>query len=211
MLISKKGKISSTLYDYPQLSKKMGRFSLKKFPTTIEAFQERVDSSSISVNKIKYIIEYEIDSLLTPTQLKLFIYKVVGGLGTQFNTDVFDENSVFSTTDATVTKLINTGNTLTDASYVKSLDGTINGASILARDLFQTIINKGLTVLYFSYPSESIYPVYFRPIGSFKLSGTIPTEISNKQFFLSKINFRSIFNGLGLIFSQQSSVSPDYS
>jgi hypothetical protein len=210
MLISKKGKVvKSSLYDYPQLSKKMGRFSLKKFPTTIKSFRERVDSSSISVSKIKYIIEYEIDSLSAPSQLKLFVYKIIGGYGTQFNTDVFAEDSVFSTTDATVAKLINTGNTLTDASYIKSLDGTINGAALLTRDLFQTITNKGLTVLYYSYPSDNIYPVYFRPTANFKLlKGTNPTEISNKQYFLSKINFRSIFNGLGLIFSQQSPVAP---
>ncbi|MEI6842073.1 MAG: hypothetical protein WCK53_12455, partial [Methanomicrobiales archaeon] len=96
MLLSKDVKNKGTILDYPQLSKKMGRLSLKKFSRTVRPVNEKINTSNIAVSKLKYIVEYEIDDLTTPTLLKLFVYKIIGGYGREFNTNVFGQNSVFS-------------------------------------------------------------------------------------------------------------------
>jgi hypothetical protein len=198
MLLAKEGKNKESILDYPQMAKKMGRFSLKKFSTTKQPTTQVTESSTITVGKIKYIIEYEIDDLTTPTQLSLYVYKVVGGYGVQFNTDVFGETSVFSTTDVTSVKLLNTGNTLYDASYIKPLNGTINSAYIELRELLHLIDINGLKTLNNAYSSEDIHPFYYRPTSNFRLlPGTL-----NKTIFLSKIQVRNKIDPSGLIYSK---------
>jgi len=209
MLLNKDGANKQNILDYPQLAKKMGRFSLKKFSKTLMPVQEVIDSSKVSISKIKYVIEYEINSLTTPTELKLFVYKVVGGYGVQFNTDVFNDNSVFSTIDASIVKLINTGNTLSDATLIKSLDGTLKSSYIEIRELLHLIDIEDLTSLDHTYPSGDVHPFYFRPTSAFRLNkGLNNTEAANKITFLSKIQVRNKTGGSGLIFSRQSANPP---
>ena len=208
MLLSKNGKNKNIILDYPQLSKKMGRFSLKKFFKTVRSVKENIDSSKIAVNKLKYIIEYEINSLTAPTLLKLYVYKIVGGYGREFNTDVFGQNSVFSTTDTSIVKLINSGNTLNDPTYVKLLDGTINSGYIELRELLHLIDINDLTVLDGTYPNEDVHPFYFRPTSSFRLTKGIGAETTNKNIFLNKIQVRNKIGGSNLIFSRQSADPP---
>jgi hypothetical protein len=204
MLLAKQGKNKESILDYPQMAKKMGRLSLKKFPTASQSITQTVTSTSIATGKIKYIIEYEIDDLTTPTQLSLYVYRVVGGYGVQFNTDVFGETSVFSTTDTTSVKLINTGSTLFDATYVKPLNGTINSAYIELRELLHLIDMNGLTVLNNSYSNEDVHPFYYRPTSNFRLLPGTP----NKTLFLSKIQVRNKVVSGGLIYSIQSANPP---
>jgi len=209
MLISKQGNNNRNLNDYPQMAKKLGRFSLKKFAKTLKSVKEVVDSSKIAVSKLKYIIEYEIDSLTTPTQLKLYVYKVIGGHDTQFNTDVFGENSVFTETDTSLVKLINTGNTISGATHTMLLDGSIKSSYIELREILYLIDIKDLTVLDSTYSNEDIHPFYFRPTSTFRLAkGINTTEVSNKLTFLSKIQVRNINGGSGLIFSRQGANPP---
>jgi hypothetical protein len=204
MLISKQGSNKQNLLDYPQIAKKMGKLSLKKFPKTLKSIQEIIDSSKVTVSRLKYIVEYEIDNLTTPTELKLFIYKIVGEYGVQFNTDIFGENSIFEATNTSVVKLINTGNTISDATYIKSLDGTIKGAYVELRELLHLIDLEGLISLNTVYPNENIHPFYFRPTANFRLTkGSDNIEIGNKATFLSKIELRTKSGGSGLIYSKQ--------
>jgi len=208
LLLSKEGKNKSSRLDYPQLAQKMGRFSLKKFSKTLQSVKENVVSSKIAVSKLKYIIEYEIDSLTTPSQLKLYAYKVVGGYGTEFNTDVFGQNTVFSTSDTKIVKLINTGNTLNDPTYIKTLDGTISASYIELRELLHLIDTENLTSLDLTYPNEDVHPFYFRPTSSFRLTKGTGVEIANKALFLGKIQVRNKIGGSSLIFSRQSADPP---
>jgi len=208
MLISKQSNKQNIL-DYPQLAKKMGKLTLKKFPTTLKPVQETIDASKVSVSKLKYIIEYEINNLTSPTELKLFIYKIVGGYGVQFNTDTFNENSVFSTSDTSIVKLINTNNTLTGATYTKTLDGTLRSAYIETRELLHLIDIEDLRVLDLTYPNEDVHPFYFRPTSSFRLvKGNDDTEKLNKVTFLNKVQVRSKSGGTGLVYSRQSANPP---
>ena len=212
MLKSKDVKSTGTtklsILDYPQLAKKMGRFSLKKFARTLKNQKQTIDASKIASGKLKYIIEYELDSLTTPTLLKLYVYKIVGGYGREFNTDVFGQNSVFTTTDTSIVKLINTGNTLNDPTYIKSIDGTIPSAYIELRELLNLIDRDNITVLDGTYPNEDVHPFYFRPTPSFRLSKGTGIEITNKSLFLSKILVRNKVGGSNLIFSRQSADPP---
>lgn len=208
MLISKQGSKNSTILDYPQLAKKMGRFSLKKFPKTLQSIKESVVSSVVSVSRLKYIIEYEIDSLTTPTQLKLYAYKVVGGYGVQFNTDVFGENSVFDYTNTSLVKLINTGNTLNGTTTTIALDGTIPSSYIELREMLHLIDTEDLTSVDGSYPNEDIHPFYFRPTPAFRMAKGTGVEVTNKNTFLTKIQVRNKIGGSGLIFSRQSTNPP---
>jgi len=209
MLLSKEGKNRKTLLDFPVMAKKMGKLNLKKFPTTFMAVTEEIDTSQVASSLLKYVIEYEINNLTTPTELRLYAYKVMATKGTQFSTNTFGENTLFSTTDILQVYLINTGMTWTDATFIKPLDGTINSAYIELRELLYLIDNGDLTALDHTYPREDIHPFYFRPSTNFRLAkGVNETEITNKSTFLSKIQLRNRTNGNGLIFSRQSANPP---
>ncbi len=205
MLISKKGTNKKDLLDYPQLAKKMGRLALKKFPTTYRSYTETVEKNETASDKLKYIIEYEINNLTSPTELRLFVYKVISPHGTQFNTNLFGDNTLINYTEnSSQVYLINTTFTATDPTYRKTLDGTITSACSELRNLLYQIDNTNLTVLDYTYPREDIYPFYFRPTPTFKLlRGNNDTETANKTAFLSKIQLRNRTNGTGLIFSRQ--------
>lgn len=217
-LLSKQGKNKQSLIDFPQLAKKMGRFSLKKFPTTYMSVKETVETSEVASSKLKYIVEYEIDNLTAPSQLKIFAYKVIAEqgtiYGTKYNTNIFGENTTFDP-NANEIYLINTGVTedyhpiLTIPTYTKDLDGTIQSAYIELRELLYQIDNGNLSALNYTYPHEDIHPFYFRPTPTFRLTkGLNETETSNKTTFLNKVQVRNRTGGFGLIFSRQSANAP---
>lgn len=203
MLLNKQSNRQNIL-DYPQMSKKMGRLSLKKFPKTYRPLQTTIDKSQLAMSRLKYIVEYDINDLSSPTELRLYIYKILSGYGSEFNTNVFGQTSVFSPTDTAKVKLINTGNTLTDATYIQALDGTIQSGYIELREVLHQIDFENLTKLAISYPNEDIHPFYFRPTSEFKLrKGITDIEIANKERFLSKVGIRGKYGGSSLIYSRQ--------
>lgn len=205
MLKSKEGKNKESILNFPQLAKKMGRFSLKKFSKTLKSKTETTVEESTMISRLRYIIEYEIDNLNEPTELKLFVYKVLPIYGNQFNTDVFSDTTLFNTGDTNLVKLINTGNTTTDATYIVPLDGTIINGYVALRDVLYRIDNKGLTELDPTYPNEIIYPFFYRPTTTFKSDST---NQSNKEIFLSKVQVRNIIDPSSLVFSKNSANPP---
>lgn len=213
MLLSKEGKNKLELLDYPMMAKKMGRLNLKKFPTTYNAVTEEIDTSQVDSTMLKYIIEYEINSLTEPTELRLYAYKVIPSKGSQFNTNSFKDDTLFSTTDATQVRLINSGST-TNPTYVKALDGTIQSAYIELRELLFSIDNlnlRSIEELNFPtwIPNEDVHPFYFRPTTNFRLArGATITEATNKSTFLNGVQLRNRTNGSGLIYSRQSANPP---
>ena len=162
-LLSKDGKNKKSLLEYPQLAKKMGRLNLKKFPTTYQAIKQTIETSEVSSSRLKYIIEYEINNLSTPTELRIFVYKVIAGQGfaKRFDTNTFNENSDFDPTDKLQVQLINTTNTITDPTYIVSINGSIESAYIELRELLNLIDTNNLTVLDHLYPELSSYKVLY--------------------------------------------------
>jgi len=189
MLKSKVGKKKESLLNYPQMAKKLGRFSLKKFDKTLKTVQETTVTEGISVNRIKFIVEYELDNLLAPTELRFFIYKVLSDYGTQFNTNVFGSDSPFNAGDTDLVKLINTGNTTTDATYIKPLNGTIKSAYIELREFLYLFDTVGIFEILDEYRDHIddygvSHPFYYRPTTDFILNrGETPTEVTNKETF----------------------------
>jgi len=214
MLKAKQGKNKQSLLNYPTMAKKLGRFSLKKFAKTLKSTQEVSITETVSVSRIKYIVEYELDDLTAPTQLKIFIYKVLPGYGEQFNTDVFGEDSVFNTGDTNLVKLINTGNTTTDATYIKALNETISSGYIELREFLYLFDTVGIFEILDEYRDHiddygASHPFYYRPTSAFRLTrGSTPTEITNKETFLNSIQVRNKVTSSGLIFSRTSADPP---
>lgn len=207
MLYSKESKKQGIL-DYPQLAKKMGKVALKKFPSTYKYSTETIDSSKVAVNRLRFVVEYEIDNLTAPSQLNFFVYETLGSYGTLFNTDVFGESSILPDESSLAIKLINTGNTLTGATYTIPLNGTIQSAYVEARNLISLMDKENLTSINSTYPNVDMHPFYFRPTSDFQLSrGSNATEASNKATFLSKVEVRKITGGYGLIYSR-SNINP---
>ena len=122
LLRAKEGRNKQSILDFPQLGKKMGRFSLKKFSKTLQAVEEVTTVTEVDTTRIKFIVEYELDELTTPRQLRLFVYKIIPNSGDQFMTDVFSYDSPFNTGDENLVKLINTTNTTTDPTHIIELD-----------------------------------------------------------------------------------------
>jgi len=207
MLIDKENGKSQTLLDYPQLSKKMGRFNLKKFPKTMEIKQENSTVSETAIAKLKYIIEYEIDNLVTPTEINIFAYKILGSYGKEFDTNVFDGSSDFPKNDNNVIRLINIDNSSTGATFTIT-GSTINGAYIEIRETLHLIDVNGLTELNNTYPSEEIHPFYFRPTDKFKSMSGTTEELVTKKIFTDKIQVRNKTGGYGLIYSRQNATPP---
>jgi len=204
MLKSKDGKNKQSILDFPQLAKKMGRLSMKKFSKTLQSYNEVTTTTAVDTSRIKFIIEYELDDLTVPRELKLFVYKVVPGSGEQFMSDVFTYDSPFNTGDQDLVRLINTGNTTTDPTYIINLSETISSGYIELREVLYLIDTEGLTALNYSYPKETVHPFYYRPTTNLKLD---ETNDGNKTTFLNGVQVRNLHSPGGLVYSRQS-VSP---
>lgn len=206
LLLNKESGNKQTLIDFPLMSKKMGRLNLKKFPKTLELKQEESTSTNTTVEKIKFIIEYELDNLSpttgSPGNVNLFVYKVLGSYGKEFNTDVFGKSSVYPSNDSKIIKLINSDNTPTGVSYTTIIT-SINGAYIEIRELLHLIDTNDLTELKNTYTKEDVHPFYFRPTDNFKKMTGTPEELVNKDLIISKIQVRNKPGGYGLIYSKQ--------
>lgn len=199
-------KTGKRLKEVPILSDKMSKLSLKKFTKTMSLVEEKVTSSKLTVGKIKYVVEYEIDSLTTPTVLKIYTYKVLNNYGQMFNTNVFDESSEMDMSDTKMYQLITTPTGTTTQTISVS---TIQSAYIEMRTFLHTIDQKGLHEIDPSYPVEDIHSFFFRPTKSFR--GLIPTnntEKTNKTSFLNGVQIRGTSTGSALIFSREFANSP---
>lgn len=206
MLKVKEGRNKQSILDFPQLSKKMGRLSLKKFSKTLQSTEEVTTITEVDTARIKFIVEYEVDDLTNPTELRLFVYKVLPNSGEQFMSNVFSYDSSFNTGDENLVKLINTGNTTTDATYTVALDDrSITSGYIELRDALYRIDTEGLTSLYYAYPDENVHPFYYRPTTTFKVDNSNDT---GKTLFLNGVQVRSQQTPGGLVFSRQSAAPP---
>jgi hypothetical protein len=206
LLLNKDGGKKQTLLDFPVLSKKMGRLNLKKFPKTMELKQEESIETNTTVEKIKYIIEYELDNLLpttgSPANVNIFVYKVLGSYGNEYNTDVFDKSTTFPMYDTKVIKPINTNNTPTGVTFTTTCT-SIDGVYIEIREMLHLVDTNGLTELNNTYSKEEVHPFYFRPSDKFKTMTGTTEELTNKDLIINKIQVRNKTGGYGLIYSKQ--------
>ena len=207
-------KFKQSLSDYPQVAKKMGKLSLKKFPHTMQLVNETEIISKQVVSKMKYIVEFDVDSFTSPTKIDLFVYRVMDEYGSKFSTNNFNQNTIIDRTDGKIVKLINTDNSLTTPTVSKPITGTTNTEKIKSvyvnlRILLQSIDMKGLGSLDPEYESVYCHPFYYRPTPTFLT--TIPSSpqgITNKTTIVEKLQVRNRKGDNGLVYSMKSLQAP---
>ena len=216
-------KTRSKLQQIPLISPNMAKLMLKKFSQSLAITDDIVPIGGETVSKLKYIVEYEIDDLLNPTALTVFVYKVLNSENiTTFDTNVFNDSTEINTTDTSLYKLINIDDGTTTTPTVLIPITSIKSACSEMRGFLYKIDQKNLSEVSpilipsaeqykgtWGYPTEDVHPFYFRLSKAFKIKGAKnDIEKENKNAFLNGVQLRTITGGKGLIFSKQSVQPP---
>jgi hypothetical protein len=194
--------------------------SLKKFPKKIELVERVNTKVETQVTDIKYILEYQIDTLTDTSKIEFFLYKVTKTLGQVTKTSFFNENTPLP---ISVLKLVNVDNSQTTPTFTIDItESNVNFIHSEITNILFTIIDRGLKGLLRSFgelftqlsgsdlPNEGEeFPLYFRPSVKFlEMVPITPTEEINKEFILSKINVFTLGPKSGLIWSQTQLTPP---
>lgn len=192
------------LQEVPLVSKKSSKLILKKFPTKMKIIEKDDIKEEMIVSKINYILEYEINDLLNPTKLNIFVVKVLNNHGSKFDTNVFNYTTKIDYLDTNVFKLINEDNSISGVTFEINVD-SINSAKSELRNVLHIINNKSLYDLNNLYISEKLHPLYFRPTENFNLlKPQNDIEKINKGDFLDSYKVGNIKQSHGLLFSKES-------
>jgi len=198
-------KLRQKLHEVPILSNKISKVLLKKFPKKMELITKTRDIEMIVVDKIKYIVEYELNSLSNPTAIYFYVYQVIKNYGEIFDTDFFNESTEVTSENV---KLINDDNTTTTPTLIVT-GSTISSLNSEARIFLKTIHKYGLSKINFKYPSDDITPMYYRPTKHFRLlKPNNENEKKNKINFIQNIKLYRSNPGNGLYFSKSSQNPP---
>jgi hypothetical protein len=185
---------------FPIMSKKIARFSMKKFSKTMNIKSEIETQTTIPVQTLKYIVEYDVNDINNPTLINLFFFQIKENYGNVFNTNVFDINTDITTNEIkTKLKLINSGNTETGSTISIITDGTIEGAYINIRDILYKFYENKIDLSNYDFFNDTslnynIYPFYFRPTDNFRKNNSSIDNLTSKVTLRGKI-------GHGLIYS----------
>ena len=76
-----KNMVIKNQFGIPNYGKKMGRLSLKKFQNTMEVFEESETQTTIPIQSLNYILEYDVDNISTPTKTNIYVYKITKPYG----------------------------------------------------------------------------------------------------------------------------------
>lgn len=200
MLVSKDYGDKKTNLEFPIMAKKMGRFTLKKFQKTMELYDEIEVQTTVPVQSLNYIVEYDVNNLSNPTMINIYVYKITKPYGNQFNSNVFDsKTNILDTKTRSCLKLINTGNTENTPTISVSVDGTIQMAYITIRNYLYNFYSGKIDLSSYDYFNDTtlnnnVFPFYFRPTDSFRALNSDISVLTDNVGLRSKI-------GYGLIFS----------
>jgi hypothetical protein len=189
----------------PILADKSAKLFLKKFPKKGELKKNKKQVRKTETKDLKYIVEYDVDSLTSPTLVKFFVYQVVKTFGQTFKTNFFTESSPLILPSL---KLINSDNTLTTPTFTSSVT-SIDSAYKEIRDKIFTLHDKNLKEIDKTYSDEDLHPFYFRPSESF--NNRVPsnsTESENKIKIYNKVKISTVGPGSGLMWSVTSVKPP---
>lgn len=197
----------------PILSNKMSRFTLKKFQTTkvLEIIDEPI--SSIQVETIKYILEYEIIyDQSTPNTVNFYLYKVVSNYGNVFLTDTFNNDvDIHSDNIKSSLKLINSQDDDSTPTHYVNVD--LSTTHLEIRSLINKLLSNDDTISWSSIFnnigtnnlgfSNTLFPLYFKQRKNFP---SIANSVNNT--IVTQINFKKNGSndriGYGLFFSKTS-------
>lgn len=200
-------KFRQRLSEVPLLSEKMSRLGLKKFPRTMEVKDEKIKITKIPVSKINHLIEYSLDNLTTPTEVKINVYRILDTFGPVFDSNYFNESTYVDITDSRKVKIYNNGTTT--GSTITASVTSIQDAYIEIREILYTLSEEGLSKFNTSYPQDDIHPFYFRSSEELKTRVTInDTQKINRKLYVDNIQVKGVGRGSGLIFSKQFATPP---
>lgn len=207
---NKKKLVSTPIY-----SNKLSKLHLKKYPQSANLVDiKRTVEKTENIN-LNYIIEYDIDSLSTPTEIEIYVYKVIKDFANIYKTDNFNDASpILNTGDAPPLKLINTDNSTTGATHTISITSEENkttlgkNIAIEIRNVIYQLSQDSLISVNESYDSGDIHPFYFRATENFKTFTGTTEELDFKQIILNNINVRNVGPSYGLIWSLKDAVQP---
>jgi hypothetical protein len=133
---SRKKLISTPIY-----TNKQSKLHLKKYPKSASLVDlKRTLERTENVN-LNYVIEYEIDSLSTPTKINIYAFKLINDLGGLYKTDNFNDNTPVSIIgDAPPLKLINLDNSLTGATHTIDIDPEANKTTLAKNIAIETYV-----------------------------------------------------------------------
>ena len=189
-------KTRQKLQEIPLISNKMSKIQLKKFSQKMEAVTETRDVETIVVDKIKYIIEYELNNLSNPSEVYFYVYQVKKNYTQKYDTNFFNETTEINDDEVIL---------ITDDSiYTHIISGsTINELNSETRRFLKTIHKYGLSEINPKYPKGDITPMYYRPTENFRLlKPNNETEKTNKINFIDNVKMYRSTPGNGLYFSK---------
>jgi hypothetical protein len=229
-LLSKQAATSKELQrlvDFPIYGKKNAKLQLKKFSEKkVLVEEERITTRYDNVN-LKYVIEYTIDSLTTPTIVNFFIYKInTGVFGDIFKSNSFTE---FTQLPLNLCVLLNDDGTTTKPTF--SVDMTtkqdFNDSNInqkikqitseirltltkIKEDGFVGFFNSDINKKFDSTQELSdVYPFFFRPTSQLRtLSTSDSQELDIKNAILTGIRLAKNVQQSGLVWSNTSFSAP---
>lgn len=203
------------LVSTPIYSNKLSKLHLKKYPKSARLFDvSRTLERTENIN-LNYIIEYEIDNLTTPTEIKIYAYKFIKDSGETYKTSFFDDNTPISFIGSLAPlKLINTDNSFTTPTHIISINSEENkttlakNIAIEIRNIINQLSQKGLGSLNQLYDSGDIHPFYFRATENFKVSTGTTEELTFKDVIFNNITVRNVGPSNGLIWSLSDAIQP---
>ena len=205
-----------TLLSQPLMGTKSSKLYLKKFSKTMELINDIATDSKVESSVMKYVVEYDVDDLITPTKINFYLHKIDSdkAVGTTYLTTNFNE---YTPITSGTSKFITTSSGVTtfSVSLVPDDGDLIKNSSIEIRHLISSLHDFGLkqtisdlninTPEYSSYPDEDLHPFYFRPTYEFvHRTGLSQPEQDNRSKILSNIEVSKVGPSNGLIWSQQS-------
>lgn len=219
---------------FPLMSKKAAKLHLKKFSDRKFLVEEIEEQRVVESKRLKFVIEYDIDSLTNPRYCNFYVYQI----SPNFSVPKYDSNNFTESTEMLNGETIflsESGTTYTYRLDLNEIEGytglTLNNkiaqTYLSIRNNLKDVQKKGfggilpfriLTNLIVSNigtfnPNEQldIHPFYFRPTFEFRNRVTSSsTEFSNRTLILSKIYLASTTSsGSGLVFSKDRISPPE--
>jgi hypothetical protein len=214
--------------DFPIVAQKVAKLQLKKFPQKKVSVNEKTNRTVYENATLKFIIEYSVNSINSPTTLNFYVRQVTSQYEYLLKSNSFTE---FTVIPSGTTYLLNIDDTTTTPTWSYDLtqipDFTSSSISEKINDICSEIRTKLLSIQSeglkdvmpikveqkFSNPEKDlkdIYPFFFRPTSEFRNRTTSnDTEKTRKQTILSGVKLSG--NGpteSGLVWSQTQFNSP---
>lgn len=183
---------------FPKLSNFFSSIQLKRFNNYYTLSDDTTSTTEVEKSLINYVIEYEITTLTSPSQINFYVYKILNNKDIYF-TDKFTNTTEINKNDV---KLINNENDSTSPSKTYDLEN-VELAPIFLRDILFKLHNNGLTEFFNNNIDFSLTPFYFRLTKKFlNIIPTNDTQTILKNKIINSIFLNKIGPNNGLIWSK---------